>query len=840
MRISHFPFFASALVLGSASFVLADSAVEQSWQDWDSLPDAEKIDIAPYCPGGFVLIPLQKMPEQKTQFWFDQARTNSENQTEFMGNVHIIGDQINTQSDYARYEDATDTAILTGNVSVLLPEALLSGNNALVYPDQDYAHLKDSQFVLADRDIHGTADEMQRQNESILVARDMEFTRCAPSVNQWSISSSELTIDNEQHIAKAWHSTLNIKGVPVMYVPYISFPLNDQPMSGFLTPTFSSGFTIPYYFHLAPNYDDTVAVSYSTDLGVIIQNQFRFLTKEHNGTNAFSYQLTDVESGEIRRWSVSHNQSGVLAGVGYNFTTAWVSDTNADIAFNPGSSDEIDFQTANLTLNKKLGSFNNSLTLKYLQPVVDGDEEMESVTTTFKTSRSNTSLTVLTKTETEYRPDETNAGLSDYDYLPQPKVTLAHKSNSLPFGITSAEQLQYGYFEKNLPDDLIENLSASTAYHATQTSRYHGSLKLSRPTKGNNWSITPTWTGLATQYQLQNPYDDFDWDNSKYESTEMSQFAWRANIDAKATFTQKVVNNDKYLVKPRLYYGYAPLFKDQTSPIVEGDFVDTFNLFTDSRFSSIDRTADMSRLSGSLGYEWQRNNKTKALFTVAKGIKLAQERLLESGYGSVVNEVDDDWEREYSDWIGSTKLQFTEALSFTGSVSYSHDWNTAEEYSAVLRYRPGDRSVFTLSGIKEDTEETNSDGDDVDGYSHEFMAGAYLPVYENIALMSYANFSAFTTDSQVGTDEDFDWNNLALEQVLFGVDFDACCWNLRLAMLSVNEDAFDTADSLFPVSTKQTYYFEFTLKGLGGGTGSIESILNRLDFGYSGKIFNYR
>ncbi|WP_320823303.1 hypothetical protein, partial [Reinekea sp.] len=64
-------------------------------------------------------------------------------------------------------------------------------------------------------------------------------------------------------------------------------------------------------------------------------------------------------------------------------------------------------------------------------------------------------------------------------------------------------------------------------------------------------------------------------------------------------------------------------------------------------------------------------------------------------------------------------------------------------------------------------------------------------------------------------------------------------WNIRLAALEVT-DTDDSSTSLFPIQVERRYFFEFTLKGLGAGAGNLESILNRLDFGYAGKLFNYR
>ena len=57
---------------------------------------------------------------------------------------------------------------------------------------------------------------------------------------------------------------VELKGVPILYAPVISFPVGDARKSGFLFPSFGtsnkSGFEFgaPYYFNLAPNYDLTL------------------------------------------------------------------------------------------------------------------------------------------------------------------------------------------------------------------------------------------------------------------------------------------------------------------------------------------------------------------------------------------------------------------------------------------------------------------------------------------------------------------------------------------------------------------------------------------------------
>jgi len=85
------------------------------------------------------------------------------------------------------------------------------------------------------------------------------LTTCQPDRNDWSIAASRVDLDQESGFGTARHVRIRVKDVPVMYIPWISFPLDDRRKTGFLYPSFGtsntgSGFyvTTPYYLNLAP------------------------------------------------------------------------------------------------------------------------------------------------------------------------------------------------------------------------------------------------------------------------------------------------------------------------------------------------------------------------------------------------------------------------------------------------------------------------------------------------------------------------------------------------------------------------------------------------------------
>ena len=108
------------------------------------------------------------------------------------------------------------------------------------------------------------------------------------------------------------------KSVPILYSPYIDFPLSNERKSGFLAPVFGSTssrgieMSLPYYLNLAPNYDATLTPRFMTRRGLQINGQFRYLFPDVTGeadaeilpdriTNTNRYGLAWKHNQDVRR-----------------------------------------------------------------------------------------------------------------------------------------------------------------------------------------------------------------------------------------------------------------------------------------------------------------------------------------------------------------------------------------------------------------------------------------------------------------------------------------------------------------------------------------------------------
>ncbi|MBL8511538.1 MAG: LPS-assembly protein LptD, partial [Betaproteobacteria bacterium] len=135
----------------------------------------------------------------------------------------------------------------------------------------------------------GVASRVSLEGEDRERFFNATYTTCKPDQDDWYLRVSELALDRARNDGTGYNARIEFKGVPILYVPYINFALNNERRSGFLAPTFGSSsgngleVSVPYYFNLAPNRDLTLTPKTYTRRGLQLGAEFRFLDKSYVG-----------------------------------------------------------------------------------------------------------------------------------------------------------------------------------------------------------------------------------------------------------------------------------------------------------------------------------------------------------------------------------------------------------------------------------------------------------------------------------------------------------------------------------------------------------------------------
>ena len=125
------------------------------------------------------------------------------------------------------------------------------------------------------------------------------YSTCPPGQRQWEFSAGKISINQDTSTGVAHNATLKLGRIPVLWLPWVSFPTTDERRSGVLMPTIGrddrNGFDLklPYYLNLAPNYDATLTPRWLSKRGLMLGVEFRYLGADTTGSFVGSWLPND-------------------------------------------------------------------------------------------------------------------------------------------------------------------------------------------------------------------------------------------------------------------------------------------------------------------------------------------------------------------------------------------------------------------------------------------------------------------------------------------------------------------------------------------------------------------
>lgn len=225
---------------------------------------------------------------------------------EFSGQVEIRYRDNVISAQTATFDDGE--LDIAGRVNLVGPDVMVFGEDAAVDTQTDTIRFGSAGFDLPKRPARGSADNILIDSESRVSLAHVLFTTCPAENETWRLQAREIELDINGGVGSARGVKLDFKGVPILYAPYFSFPINNERKSGFLTPDISdrdrTGFDlkVPYYLNLAPNYDLTLEPRYMSKRGLQVRSDFRYLTANSGGQIGWEYLPDDDEVGTTRRY----------------------------------------------------------------------------------------------------------------------------------------------------------------------------------------------------------------------------------------------------------------------------------------------------------------------------------------------------------------------------------------------------------------------------------------------------------------------------------------------------------------------------------------------------------
>ncbi len=234
-------------------------------------------------------------------------------------------------AESVKFDIVDDRVDAAGDVTMQREGSRFEGKSLSLKLDTGEGYMVSPVYRLLTSNARGSAERIDFESGNVAVVTNGFYTTCEGPDPDWYLKTGKLTLDEGMGTGQARNVLLMFKGVPLAGTPYISFPLAEQRVSGFLAPTIatssSAGLHIrtPYYWNIAPNRDLTLYPHYMAKRGLMLGATARYLEREAAGEARFEF-INDTAYGQGTRYALSfrHNQqldSGLKLAIDYNKTS---------------------------------------------------------------------------------------------------------------------------------------------------------------------------------------------------------------------------------------------------------------------------------------------------------------------------------------------------------------------------------------------------------------------------------------------------------------------------------------------------------------------------------------
>jgi len=221
------------------------------------------------------------------------------------GNVEAHQGDRTIRAHEVDYDSVNGALRTDGHIDYLDPLVHLTGTGGS-YSAASGADFKSAQFNFLQRSARGSADELSLTPQGIMRLKGVTFTTCPLNDGSWQLKAGSIVLDTRNQIGTGRGAQVDFMGVPLMYLPWVSFPLSPERKSGFLFPgigtTTTNGVQLstPYYWNIAPNADFTFQPVYYTKAGADLGGEFRELSEAQSGELDWNYLPNDPQYGGSR------------------------------------------------------------------------------------------------------------------------------------------------------------------------------------------------------------------------------------------------------------------------------------------------------------------------------------------------------------------------------------------------------------------------------------------------------------------------------------------------------------------------------------------------------------
>ena len=616
-------------------------------------------------------IPAQHQRALPVFIQADRISGRADLDTSLQGGVVMRRGDTVIRANRIHFDQAHDMLKAQGDVRINRAGNRFQGPELELQVDTFEGFFAEPSFQFLRNQAHGQAKRIDFIGDNQAVIHQTSFTTCArkpgPSwLPDWVLKAQRIEVNSELNEARAEGASLQFKGVPILPVPSVSFPMSAERRSGLLPPVIGvdniggAEYTQPYYWDIAPNRDLTLHNTVWSKRGVNVGTEFRYLESEKpdfRGQFRFDYMPNDLLR-ERSRWGLAQTHAGWL---------------------------KLGEERVNMTLNLNRVSDDNywrdftRLSPTLTQRILPSDLHM-----TWEHGPFNTALRTL---HWQTLQDPMAPITPPFDRMPQ--LSTRYQS-PLGTGVQWGVEAEYSRFERAMA-------CAPTAIGTTDcqpnAQRVYSMARASYPMAFALGTVTPKLMLHSRAYQFDALPQNGPITTPNSTSLSVPTFS----LDATTVLERPSSWGGRAVVQtlePRIFYVNTP-YRDQSRvPVYDtGRYDYNFaTVFTENAFVGQDRIADNKLVT--LGA-------TSRFIDPATGVEAARfglaQRLRFKDQNVLLPTEKDPVSDRLSDVLAGAMVQVNPAWQLDSTVQYNPKASRSLRTTAGTRYVPGNYRVLSAA-----------------------------------------------------------------------------------------------------------------------------------------------
>jgi LPS-assembly protein len=730
-------------------------------------------------PGG----PASKLPLKETKPGLDAGKIEIDSDSGSLGvdgngklQGHVVVRQGDRQvtADEVEYNSKANSFKTDSGIQYDDPLVTLTGNGGIYSPTEG-ADFHAATFDLKQRAARGSAETLQLTPQGVIDLKGVRFTTCPKTDEAWQIKASSVKLDTAAQIGEARSAVVDFEGVPIFYMPWMTFPLSNQRKSGFLFPTIGNNsrsgasLDVPYYWNIAPNADLTFEPIEYSRRGPDLGGEARYMNSYDHGSITWNYLPYDsVVKSERNRIKLT-NVMELPDNFRFSVDAQQVSDT------------------------------------RYFEDFAQGPE---GTSTAFIPQQA-----VVTYRDEHWKVDAqvqhyqtTDITLPDFE---RPYARLPSIGASADFALGPAEQLRYGFesevvnFHRPVIPQDCHPFTTGPSQCITGW-RIDAMPQVSLNFDAPGYFVRPGIAWRATQYEL----DDTDPFRNPAESLAPRRTLPIASFDTGLIFERAAGSHDQRTItlEPRLMYLYVPYRNQNQLPLFDTALpdLDPVELYRNNRYVGADRVGDANQVSMGVTSRLLDARDGRQFLSATVGqiyyfsnprVLLPNEVALNPAYASIPGEVARTDHR--SDLVAQIALTAFQDWSADVGLQWDPQTHQGQRSQVNVQYKPSGQAVINM-GYR---------------YQRDLLEQADVstawPVNDAWNIFVRGVYSI----------KDDEW----LERFA-GFEYRSCCWKVRLGARSFVSNRNGSSDT--------GVYMQFELSGLASVGSESDSFLTTDIRGY--------